>query len=1141
MMDRDALVVGINTYTNLGNLTAAATDAEAIAQLLKNEGDFKPWRLPEEVVQSKYLQVGQKQSVTCKQLEDSLVKLFNPNSKQVPDTALFYFSGHGLRKIKGGISESFLATSDVDPKAGNWGLSLEWLRRLLKDSPIRQQIVWLDCCHSGGLLNLAETDPGDNGKSRCFIAACRDFESAWTDIDSSYSVLTKELLNGLNPLRCPERRVTNQSLVAFLSKQFKESTQRPVFSNFGEPIDLARSWQTPAIEEIQSESTICPYKGLLPFDCNESDPQYFHGRTALTSQLIDQIRQSNFVAVMGASGSGKSSLLRAGLIHQLKQGQRLSGSERWQIRIMKPGAYPLQALAQLFEDNKVEQSIKGGADELQQLIELESTEKFVLVLDQFEEVFTQCQNDSERQQFFQTLLQGLQQTPNFCLVLAMRADFFSKCLEQTYSGLAKKIQDNLVTVTPMTEIDLRAAIAEPARQVNLKIEAELIEEMIQDVITSPGSLPLLQDTLTELWKQRANSGLTLTQYSQLGGISKTLQNRADKVLESFSDEYQLTVQHIFLALTQLNEDAEDTRRRVLLVDLVNAKHPESVVNSVVQRLTAEKLIVTSETLLNNGKQRVVVIDVAHEALIRHWKSLRDWLDESRACLRQVRKLEALAIEWRDGGKKPENLLRGNSIRDTLSFQKEQTENYPLNPLVKELIKCSLKHRQNNRLRLVGFGLVVPLGLATYIGIQVERNVRIQSSWDIVNQESGKQESSSRVSALQELVQSGQPLISINLEKANLNNANLSGANLSRAKLSGAKFIRATLANADITYADLSRSTFTNGDPTGYGGSNLSGANLTGSDLSFAKLEDVMLGGANLSNTSFIGASITSSNFSGAQLASANFSKAKFDGNNFANARLNFVKFNYADLHKTIFAGADLGFAHFSHANLSNADLSKADLDHTNLSYADLSYASLQNSKKWTEKQLSSALLCQTILPFGTNLDPDRDCKALGITLYKNCHGISYAPVDCSTRNTAIPKESPSLDPPTQVWKGTAIQNNYGNYPMNLHMESRSESNFSGKLHWTTLRNSITTMDGRFVTDFGDILEQSKWRYVEEFGDSKGGSWLTFTERELLQGSGIVLGTVYYAHLKEDGTMEGVWFDDDHASEPSGKFEINLQP
>ncbi len=446
-MIRDALVVGINTYeySGLSNLQAPAEDAEAIAKRLEQDGEFNVWRLPEAINRETHHPfVGKKLAVNLPKLKQALVKLFLPEGNSIPDTALFYFSGHGLRTTLG-IPEGFLATTDVNPDLELNGLSLKWLRELLRESPIKQQIVWLDCCHSGELLNFRqEADPGEQGKGRdrCFIAASREFEVSYEEIGSAYSVLTRVLLEGLDPSRCPQRWVTNYSLVDYLNQHLQGATQRPTFTNFGEPINLTCTWKVQQQQKIlEPTQAICPYKGLEYFDCNEEDPKYFYGRKELTDQLIYKVRQSSFLAIIGASGSGKSSVLRAGLLHQLKLGRQLAGSNQWQILVMVPGSQPLRSLAEVFVEpnlskldyaeqlGRAEGLLKDGADGLRRLVQSAQATRVVLVIDQFEEVFTLCQDKVEREQFIDCLLGALRQLEEqLCLILAMRADFFSNQL-----------------------------------------------------------------------------------------------------------------------------------------------------------------------------------------------------------------------------------------------------------------------------------------------------------------------------------------------------------------------------------------------------------------------------------------------------------------------------------------------------------------------------------------------------------------------------------------------------------------------------------------------------------------------------------------------------------------------------------------
>jgi hypothetical protein len=723
-MDRDALVVGINLYEfeQLSSLKAPAADAEEIAQLLTQTGSFRVRRLPEVKHQeTNATRVGRKTRVTLTQLEEALVQLFKPAGNHIPETALFYFSGHGLRKDRG-IQEGFLATSDVNPPQNNWGLRLKWLRELLQESPIRQQIVWLDCCYSGELLNfeenLAEADPGSLvAHDRCFIAASREYEVAYEETIGNHGVLTSALLQALNPAHRADGLITNFTVTEFVSQALRSTTQRPLFANFGNKIILTgRSSDEVA---VTSATTLCPYRGLTYFDCNAEDAKFFYGRTALIDALLEKVRDSNFVAVLGASGSGKSSVVRAGLLYQLALGQRLSGSQQWLRFIVRPGERPLQNLAKAFLPaglsdivradyfRKAQDLINTGAIGLTQLITTFETARVVLVIDQFEECFTLCRDDTERQQFFECLLGAVDRLDHkLCLVLTLRADFLGKCLQS--AELAKQIEANLITVKPMNRQELVQAITEPAKQVGLEIEAELVTQMLLDVESSPGRLPLLQYTLTELWQRRVVNWLTLATYNALGGVRGTLQQRAEAVYADLPAEEQETARRIFLELTQLGEGTEDTRRQALKRDLITANQPEERVDRVIQRLSTERLIVTSELVERsaNTEGRVQVIDVAHEALIRYWSRLRQWIEDNRIALKQKRTIEAAAEAWLEQGKPLElaYLLQGPKLSEAENFLQLHADSVALSKLSEEFVRVSqterdrLWRRERNRKR-----------------------------------------------------------------------------------------------------------------------------------------------------------------------------------------------------------------------------------------------------------------------------------------------------------------------------------------------------------------------------------------------------------------------------------------------------------
>jgi uncharacterized protein YjbI with pentapeptide repeats len=640
-----------------------------------------------------------------------------------------------------------------------------------------------------------------------------------------------------------------------------------------------------------------PYKGLAYF--KDDDARFFFGRTALTDLLLDRLQQSNFLALLGSSGSGKSSVLRAGLLNQLRLG-RLSGSDHWELRIMLPTEHPLKSLANEFVDQKLgnidraaqlataEKLLADGKDGLRRLVEATAkTTRMVLVIDQFEESFTLCQNLEEREQFFACLIGALGiAADKFCLAIAMRADFFGKCVEREYGGISKRIAAHLVAVTPMNDDELREAIAKPAEIVGCEVEPILIEEIVRDVAGAPANLPLMQFALSELWQLRDGNRLNLQAYKQeLGGITGALEKRANAVYAQFTDELdKRAVKHIFLSLTQLGEGTEDTRRRVVMSNLVTATLSLEAIERVVRKLADEKLVVTDDR--EKGKvSGDAIVDVAHEALIRGWKLLRGWLDEDRQNLRQQRWIEDRAIEWQGSGKAKEFLLSGNKLSEVQKFEEKQSYKFSLSELAQQLLKTSMHQRLKN-LTLM---LTVYLILSVALGLAL-RSWYLETKWAILRQcqriQTEKGQCEGRLEALRILIDSNVSLQSIDLTKANLSGADLSGAKLEKANLSEANLSRANLAEADLTKVNFSQADLSESDLTltrlfladlsgaklfraNLFGSSLLGSKLVGANLSVTNLREANLGATNLTGANLTGADIVSTNLEFANLKEAN--------------------------------------------------------------------------------------------------------------------------------------------------------------------------------------------------------------------------------------------------------------------------------
>ncbi|MEA5515899.1 eIF2A-related protein [Nodularia sp. UHCC 0506] len=680
---------------------------------------------------------------TCLQTTESAPQ----NHPRIFATVLLYLRGR-LEETEAGEPALVLAE--------NIRLSRSWLRQQLRRSTYAQQIIILDCPVGVNNQQLLQDWVEDLQlgfeQGQCIIAAASP---------KNHPEQFAQALHSTLEATPPQRSLSAAAWI----------TQLQLSCNHEFPLHIWLSGTQGVIEVIPAnsgnrgiESTaaidlgLCPYRGLRAF--GEEDAQYFYGREVVVQQLISDLAQKSFIAVVGSSGSGKSSVVQAGLIAQLRRGKLLPGSEDWWMRSFRPGTNPLQALSRrlvdsgtekekAYQQRQLEGMLYQGVEGLAHWVRHRPEPMVVLVVDQFEELFTTVPSE-DRQRFLEVVLGTLEYIPEkFKLIITLRADFIAPCLE--VPSLVKLLQQSSVLLPPcLTEEEYRRIIINPAEQVGLTVETELVEVLMQELHHSPGDLPLLEFVLEQLWEYRKNGAIALQAYQQhLGGIKGALESKAQAAYHSLDPEAQECARWIFLSLTQLGEGTEDTRRRVLKSELIVKKYPVALVERTLQALIAAKLVVANleedagafgdkkkagergagsrgedvglltQSSFPSDSFSPVTIEVAHEVLIRYWSTLRWWLEENRARLRSHRQIAQAAALWINSNEQPDFLLQGVRLAEAEEIYINYTDEVSSD--VQRFIQACLiekqrqQQKEKNRLRKAQrtVGIMSILGLTAF--------------------------------------------------------------------------------------------------------------------------------------------------------------------------------------------------------------------------------------------------------------------------------------------------------------------------------------------------------------------------------------------------------------------------------------------
>ena len=507
-----------------------------------------------------------------------------------------------------------------------------------------------------------------------------------------------------------------------LDQEYPSASLLPILylNGFRQP----STWQTLGLRPVRT----CPYRGLFAF--KEEEAPFFFGRENFSQQIREIVQQESLVTIIGPSGSGKSSVVFAGLIPQLRT------TQQWQIYTCRPSDRPFHNLASIFivdlephlsnNNDRLRETRKLAADfredeqslrdTIEQLLWQKLNHRFLLVIDQFEEIYTLAKPEIATT-FVLRLLNAIktvnQSRHRLTVVLTLRADFLGKALSDR--AFADFIADADQMLGPMNRVELESAILQPAALFGVTIEEGLTQRLLNEISLQHGSLPLLEFALTLLWEKQENAQLTHKAYEAIGGVKKALANYAEQIYAQLNPEEQERSRRILLQLVKPGEGTPDTRRLATRQEIGEENWPLMI------RLADLRLVTTNMHLIFDAHDHLIekeVVELVHEALIEEWFRLRTWLDLDREFRLWQERLREYLGQWHKDKQDPDGLLRGTALNMAENWLKERPLDLSTDEQVYIQLSIEVRDQQiktrNRRRKFTIFGL--SLGLVVVSGL-----------------------------------------------------------------------------------------------------------------------------------------------------------------------------------------------------------------------------------------------------------------------------------------------------------------------------------------------------------------------------------------------------------------------------------------